>query len=111
LERSSSNKAKHRRQLEGCLDRGKKMEKKQTAAEIKAEEKAMVERIEQASLRLEAANRIAEDLVLRQEKDRDQNILGGQSEGGAHVEQTHEEKVKSGMIDYFKGTAIERMLQ
>lgn len=75
-------------------------------------EQSMIEEAERAAQRLEHANKVMEELVKRQEKIEARRLLGGQAEAGIkEPEISEEDKNKMDMKNYFKGTAIERMLQ
>jgi hypothetical protein len=69
-----------------------------------------LEQAEKVAERIEAANKVTEELLIRQEKLRVQQILGGQSSAGS-APMSDAEKTKLDMQKYFKGTALEKVLQ
>ena len=65
-----------------------------------------------AAERIEAANKVAEELIKKAEALEARKILSGSSEAGVSVPQmTEEEKNKISMKEYFKGTALEKILK
>jgi hypothetical protein len=71
-----------------------------------------LEQAEQIASRIEAANKVTEELAIRMEKMRVQDILGGRSNAGQVVPEVNkEEKFKADMKNYFKGSAIERAIK
>jgi hypothetical protein len=71
-----------------------------------------LEQAEKIAARIEAANKLTEELAVRLEKMRVQEILGGRSEAGNITpEVSKEDKLKDGMKNYFKGSAIEKALK
>lgn len=72
-------------------------------------EKNLIEDAMRAADRLEAANKVTEALVARQEAIEKMRMLGGHSEAGAPKppEMTEEEKIRIDTRNFFKGTAVE----
>lgn len=74
-------------------------------------EQSLIEQAEKAAQRLEHANKVMEELVKRQEAIEARRLLGGQSEAGhKEPELSQAEKDKMDMKNYFKGSALERVL-
>jgi hypothetical protein len=75
-------------------------------------EKSLIEQANIAAQRMEEANKIKEALIIREEKLEARRLLGGQAEAG-HVAPvvSEEDKTKADMMNYFKGSAIERALK
>lgn len=75
-------------------------------------EQSLIEQAEKAAQRLEHANKVMEELVKRQEAIEARRLLGGQAEAGhKEPELSKEEKDKMDMKNYFKGTALEKVLK
>ena len=76
------------------------------------EQPSLIDSANQAAKRLEDANQIMEALIKKQEGIEARRLLGGQTEAGTkEPEISKEEKTKTDMKAYFKGTAIEKALQ
>ena len=72
----------------------------------------LIKQAEAAAARIEAANKRAEELVARNEAAVANRILGGRSEAGqATPEISEEEKKKQGTREFFKGTAVGKILE
>lgn len=75
-------------------------------------EESLIEQALSAAQRLEHANKVMEELVKRQESIEARRVLGGQSEAGhREPEISQEDRDRMDMKLYFKGTALERVLQ
>jgi hypothetical protein len=76
-------------------------------------EQSLIEQAEMAAQRLEHANKVMEELVKRQEAIEARRLLGGQSDAGIPREPqiTKEQKDRMDMKNYFKGTALEKVLE
>jgi len=66
--------------------------------------------LQQIAERIEAANKVTEELIVRQEKLKVQNMLSGKADAGV-TQVSEQDKIKQGMKNYFKGTALERAVQ
>ena len=63
---------------------------------------------EKAAERLEAANKIMAEQLVKMEEMTARKLLGGQASAGqVQPEPTKAEVIKAGMQKYFKGTALE----
>lgn len=76
----------------------------------------LISKAEKAAARLEVANAKMEDLVKRQEaieaRQEAAKILGGRSQAGVpSPEVSEEERMRTDMKNYFKGSAIEKALR
>lgn len=72
----------------------------------------LIAQAEAAAARLEAANKVLQELIKKQEENQARAILGGHAEAGNKPkEPTREELIKAGMQNYFKGTAIEHAIK
>jgi len=75
-------------------------------------EEDLIQKATAAAERIEAANKVAEELIKKAEALEARKILSGSSEAGVSVPQmTEEEKNKISMKEYFKGTALEKILK
>lgn len=73
---------------------------------------SLLEKAEILAKRIEEANKKSEELLARNQELAARDILGGRSVAGIiQRESTDEEKKKEGMKNYFKGTAIEKMIR
>lgn len=71
-----------------------------------------LEKAEQIAARIEAANKMTEELANRMEKLKVQDILGGKSEAGIIPPPVNkEEEFKNNMRKYFKGSALESAIK
>jgi hypothetical protein len=61
--------------------------------------------------RMDDANQKYSELIERAEKFKKYEIVSGSADAGASKEKSPDEIKKEGMLNFFKGTAIERALQ
>lgn len=72
----------------------------------------MIEKANLAAERIERANEQYKELVKRSEEIESRRILGGRTAAGEPVKEIPaEEKLAIDMKNYFKGTAIEKVLR
>ena len=73
------------------------------------EEKTIIEQANEAAARLEAATKANEEILKKIEAIESRKILGGESTAGKSQapEISEEEKMKIGLKNYWRGSAIE----
>lgn len=76
------------------------------------QEKTLIQQAEDVAKRLEDTMKRTEDLLKRNEEIISKSMLSGRSAAGATIPQVNpEDKLKQDMKEYFKGSAIEKMIK
>lgn len=95
--------------MEENKEKNEETEKKE---DKETEEESPIDKANKAAERLEKANAEQAKLLAKQEKILSEMKLQGRSFAGSQTkEQTQEEKIKEGALEFFKGSEIEKALK